>query len=358
MHLARKRKGLTKTQFASRIGVDLRSLYGYEQGNYSPSEETLEKIEATTGFPKDFFYGDDLEILDKDVASFRSLSRMAAYQREMALSQGCIALHLNRWLEEKFELPRADLPDLRYEPNPEAAATTLRYYWKLGEIPINNIIHLLESKGVRVFSLDIHAREVDAFSLWKDSTPFIFLNTQKSSEHSRHDAAHELGHLVMHRHGAPQGRQAEAEADAFASNFLMPRASVQAHAAPFLRPPTLAKLIQLKKIWKTSVASLNYRLHVLGLTSDWQNRMLCIQISKYGYRTNEPQSLPREVSQVLAKIFVALQADGVSRSQIAKELFVPLTEIEQLIFGLAISTVEGGGKAGGSKKHAKLQLVD
>src|ERR1700733_11481465 len=167
MHLARKRKGLSKTEFASRIGVDSRSLYGYEKGNYSPSEETLNQIERVTGFPRQFFFGDDLEMLDRDVASFRSLSRMAAYQREMALAQGRIALLLNGWLEEKFELPRPDLPDLRYESNPEAAATALRYFWHLGEIPIGNIINLLESKGVRVFSLAVDAREVDAFSLWK-----------------------------------------------------------------------------------------------------------------------------------------------------------------------------------------------
>lgn len=357
MHLARKRQGLTKTGFARRIGVDLRSLYGYERGNYSPSEETLSQIVQVTGFPEEFFYGDDVEILDKDVASFRALSRMAAFQREMALSQGRIALLLNRWLEEKFELPKPDVPDLRYEADPEAAAISLRYYWNLGELPINNIIHLLEQKGVRVFSLAVKAREVDAFSLWKDSTPFVFLNTQKSSEHSRHDAAHELGHLVMHKHGPPQGRQAESEADAFASNFLMPRASVTAHAPHYLRPPTLTKLIQLKKIWATSVASLNYRLHVLGLTTDWQYRMLCMQIAKYGYRTREPNSAPRETSQVLAKVFEALQAEGIGRSQIAKELFVPQTEIEQLIFGLTISSVEGGGRKTGNNNRPKLQLV-
>jgi Zn-dependent peptidase ImmA (M78 family)/DNA-binding XRE family transcriptional regulator len=357
MHLARKRKGLSKTEFARKVGVDLRSLYGYEQAHYTPSDETLSRMEEITGFPGEFFFGDDIEILDRDVASFRGLSRMAASQREMALSQGSIALLLNDWLEERFELPKPDLPDLRHEPNPEAAATTLRYYWRLGELPINNVIHLLEEKGVRVFSLAINTRDVDAFSLWKDSTPFVFLNTQKSSERSRHDAAHELGHLVMHKHGAPQGREAEAEADAFASSFLMPSASVLAHAPRFLRPPTLASLTQAKRIWTTSLASLNYRLHAVGLLSDWQNRMLCMQIAKHGYRTREPNSAPREVSQVLAKVFASLSSEGISRSQIAKELAVPKTEIEQLIFGLAISSVEGGGKSTGRQERPKLQLV-
>jgi len=36
-------------------------------------------------------------------------------------------------------------------------AEALRHHWGIGELPINNIIHLLESKGVRIFSLAVDA---------------------------------------------------------------------------------------------------------------------------------------------------------------------------------------------------------
>jgi hypothetical protein len=39
----------------------------------------------------------------------------------------------------------------------------VRQAWGLGELPIKNMVHLLESKGVRVYSLAIDAVEVDAF---------------------------------------------------------------------------------------------------------------------------------------------------------------------------------------------------
>jgi Zn-dependent peptidase ImmA (M78 family) len=354
MHLARMRKGLTKTEFARKIGVDLRTFSAYSAAQYSPADDTLRNIEAVTKFPRDFFFGDEVEVPEQTIASFRALTKMSACQRDMALSQGAIALLMNRWIEEKFELPEVDLPDLSHEPNPEAAAITLRHHWKIGELPIRNMVHLLEKHGVRVFSLAVNAREVDAFSLWKESVPFVFLNTQKSSEHSRHDAAHELGHLVLHKHGAPQGRRAETEADAFASSFLMPRSSILAHATSC---QTLSNMIQLKRIWTTSVASLNYRLHAVGMLSDWQYRMLCIEIARKGYRLREPNAAPRESSQVLAKIFSSLHSEGITRSQISKELFVPQAEIEQLIFGLAISSIDGGGK-GSAQKAAKLELVE
>ena len=81
------------------------------------------------------------------------------------------------------------------------------------------MISLLESKGIRTFSLSDEAQEVDACCQWINDRPFIFLNISKSSERCRFDAAHELGHLVMHRHGIIEGRQMEQEANAFASAF-------------------------------------------------------------------------------------------------------------------------------------------
>ncbi len=132
---------------------------------------------------------------------------------------------------------------------------------------------------MRVFSLSVDAREVDAFPMWYGDIPFVFLNTKKTAERCRFDAAHELGHLVMHRHGAPQGQEAEKEANAFASAFLMPRRSVLANAP---RSATLKSLISHKKYWNVSAAALNYRLHSLNLTTDWTNRTLCIDLAKLG----------------------------------------------------------------------------
>jgi hypothetical protein len=66
-----------------------------------------------------------------------------------------------------------------------------------------------QTTSQHVFSLSVDAAEVEAFSMWKEGAPFIFLNTGKSAEHGRFDAAHELGHLVLHRHEAPSGREAD-----------------------------------------------------------------------------------------------------------------------------------------------------
>lgn len=347
--LARKRRGLTMSKLAELIDVDPRSVSAYEKGEFGPDEERLHVLARKLRFPERFFFQSDFDEPTPDGASFRALSKMTAGQRDTALGAGAIALMLNDWIESRFELPVARLPDLSREGGPEAAAEALRYAWGLGQLSVKNMIHLLESKGVRVFSLAVDALEVDAFSMWRKNTPFVFLNTKKSSEHSRFDAAHELGHLVLHRHGSPQGQEAEREANAFASAFLMPRGTILAKAP---RLPTIDHLVRLKKQWNVSVAALTYRLHSVGALSDWHYRSLYIEISSRGYRRREPDESPRETSQLLAKVFDAMRDESVSKGDIAEDLCVTADEIDELVFGLALTVINGGGGSGGAQRKA------
>lgn len=329
---ARMRRGLKKSELAKNIGVTPRSVTGYEAGEFPPEPERLAQIAICLKFPKEFFFEEEpIEILDSELVSFRAMTKMSATLKNVALGTGAIAVQLNTWIESKFGLPTPDLPELGRDIGPEAAAEAIRKHWGLGELPVRNMVHLLEAKGVRVFSLAIDAKEVDAFSMWWNGTPFVFLNTLKSGEHSRFDAAHELGHLVMHRHGQPHGSEAEKEANAFGSAFLMPAKSVLATRLQF---PTLDGLIKLKRHWAVSVAALNYRLHTLKLTTEWINRSLCIQIAQSGYRTQEPNGIPRETSQVLEKVFFALRAEGIGKSDVANDLRLTTYEIDELTYGL------------------------
>jgi Zn-dependent peptidase ImmA (M78 family)/transcriptional regulator with XRE-family HTH domain len=340
--LARKRKGWSKLAFAEKIGVDRKSVEAYEAGKTIPSDETIAEIVRVSGFPCEFFMGDDIEEPTVESGSFRALTKMTAAQRDMALSQAALGLHFNAWITRKFSLPSVQVPNLGREPNPETAAEVVRKTWQLGALSIRNMVHLLEAKGVRVFSLAVDAREVDAFSMWNGNVAFVFLNTNKTSEHSRFDAAHELGHLVLHQHGTPQGLEAERQANMFASAFLMPRSTAFARAPRF---PTYENLVRLKRQWGVSVAALAYRLHELGLMTDWHYRSIAIEISKRG-RTFEPRELPRESSVVMKEILAELYRSGYSRAQIAKELAIPTSELEQLLFGLTMTAIPGGGKGG------------
>jgi len=284
-------------------------------------------------FPQQFFYIEEtMPVIGEHAASFRSLSKMSDAMKNCALSAGAIAFNINDWIEERFNLPQADLPDLSDLP-PEEAAATLRRMWGLGSAPIPNMIHLLESKGIRVFSLAEEAREVDAFCTWHGSKPFVFLNTMKSAERSRFDAAHELGHLVRDvysmQHGEARGIEMEREANEFAAAFLMPRESVVANKPPAF---TIRYLLKLKHYWGVSLAALAFRFDTLGQVTEWAYRNLCIEIAKSGYRTNEPEPMPREASQLLTKVLDALQMQKLGRAEMARSLCISVDDINALTF--------------------------
>jgi len=182
----------------------------------------------------------------------------------------------------------------------------------------------------------------------------VFLNTLKSAEHGRFDAAHELGHLVLHRHAAPNGQEAEQDANAFASALLMPAANVRANAPRFA---TIDQLMRLKKIWGVSLAAVTYRLHKLGLLSDWHYRKLYIEISSRGYRKAEPDGGPREISQILQKVFGALRDDGITKHDIAATLNVHAEDIDELVFGLALTGLDGPGPKSTSGLSSRPSLT-
>jgi Zn-dependent peptidase ImmA (M78 family) len=331
LELARKRRRYTAKSLAERARVAPVTLSRVVNGSQIPDEETISRLIEALAYPRDFFFRDEIDPIDVSTASFRSLKAMTARERDAALAAGELAYEMADWTRQQFNLPAADLLDLSHANDPSAAARTLRQYWSIGERPIGNMVKLLETKGVRVFSLAENTKNVDAFSCWRNSEPYIFLNTFKSTERSRFDAAHELGHLVLHKHGgARQGRPAEHEAHLFAASFLMPEDDVIA-TVPFVTD--LNKIVKAKARWGVSVAALAYRLHKLGLLTDWQYRTFCIQINrKYG--ASEPVGLPPERSSVWQLVLTELWKEGITKSHVASKLSIPTDEMENLLFGL------------------------
>ncbi|MGN6373915.1 MAG: helix-turn-helix domain-containing protein [Solirubrobacteraceae bacterium] len=342
LDLARRRRGDTKGALAKAAGISRRNLALYEKGQQEPTPETVGGLASALRFPPGFFYGPDLDEPRPEGASFRALTRLTARQRDQALGSGALAFMVADWIEAHFDLPVPDVPQCT-GLDPETASKAVRVAWGLGERRIPNMVHLLEAHGVRVFSLSEDATEVDAFSTWRGDIPYVFLNTKKTAEHSRMDAAHELGHLVLHAHGGPAGRQAEEEAQAFGSAFLMPAGSVLAEAPRGGRMP---QLIRAKSRWNVSVANLAVRMHRLGLLSEWQYRSIFMELNRRG-RASEPTApgqkpLRQETSQVLEKVFHALRSENMTKASVAQSLNIPLEEVNASVFGLVLTGVVGG----------------
>ena len=331
LDLARKRRGITKRGLAEAAGITTKSLRNLELLRHEPRRSTISSLAEALDFPEEFFYGPDLEYPPENGVSFRSITTLTARFRNQVLAAGTLGLSLSDWIGHKFTLPRADLPQVDTS-DPEIASEEIRLRWGLGQRPISNLIHLLESRGVRIFSLAEDTLKVDAYSFWRNDTPFMFLNTLKSPERSRMDAAHELGHLILHTQGGSQrDRKAEKEAQQFGSALLMPRDSVVSETR---RGASLHDIRAAKRHWNVSVANLTYRMYELRMLTEYQYRMRFIEISRSGFHVKEPDSTDRERSQLLEKVFRAARERGITVSDVARELFIYPEELSKLLSGL------------------------
>lgn len=356
--IARRRRAVSKKGLADLIGVSPNTVLRYEAGEIAPSDETLEKLARCLQFPKNFFDGPEFDEPRRDNASFRGMASKSARIMDAALASGAIAFMLDDWIAKSYSRPEPDLLDLQHQ-DPQTGAMLLRQHWRLGDKPIANMIHLLEAKGVRVFSLADNAKEVDAFSLWRDDMPYVFLNRFKSSERSRYDTAHELAHLCLHKHGGANtdllNNSLEKEANAFAGAFLMPESDVR---SIYRRPVySVDDLEEYKKRWRVSVSAFNYRLHELGMISDGKCTSNYVEMSRRGWLKTEPHGIAPEQSSVLQDIINDLLSLGVTKTKIAADLMVPPTEIEALLFALANMTTIDGAGIPSPRRNVEFRLV-
>lgn len=354
LEFARKRRGMPRTKLAELVGLAPKTIQRWESGQGSPREDQLAALADHLRVLPSFFHSHEIDQLPDAAVSFRALSKMSASERDAATSAGRLGVEIVRWIETMFKLPDHDVPTLT-KWNPELAADAVRERWGLGTGILRHMVATCELHGVRILAVASDYRSVDAFSFYDAGTPFVFLNTSKTAERIRFDLSHELGHLVLHgEHGCPHGREAEQEANDFASALLMPRDSVLAAG---LAGATVDEVIRAKSKWQVSAMALARRLESLGLISDWVYRSICIELSKRGFRSSEPGStLVPESSQILRKVLATLRTKGVTPRKIAAHFGLPLAEFNSYLSGLVVVAEDGAG-TGSTALRPRLEVI-
>lgn len=328
IQIARMRRGLTKVELAQRIKVTARTISKYEFEG-APASAAM-ALAAALDFPVGYFERADVVPFAATEVSFRAARRATARQREAAVAAGVHGVEIDRWISRRFMLPELDLPTF-FGDDPPTAARLLRSMWGLGTKPLPNLVQLCESKGIRVYTLPPFADAVDAYSIWRDDVPYIFLARRKTPERIRFDLAHELGHLVLHYAEATETTAQEREADAFAAEFLMPSDGL----TEYLRHnPSINEILTTRSRFKVSAMALAYAAHKSGRLTDWAYRQTCIELSQRGFRSSEPGGMSNyEMSRVFAQVLRGSRDCVVNAALIASELEVPVSDVHALTFG-------------------------
>jgi Zn-dependent peptidase ImmA (M78 family) len=273
-------------------------------------------------------------VLDKaSEPLFRSNASAHKAAREMLEARLEWTQDIAASLSEFVDFPELNFPERAFtrpeeitNEDIEAAAQDCRELWRLGTGPIPDVALALENAGAILVREETGVAQIEGLSAWSKmlQRPIVLLASDKDNGfRSRFDAAHELGHLVLHKN-VPRAterlrhNEMEKQAHRFAGAFLLP---AESFSAEFKFPATLDSLLLMKQRWGVSVGALIMRLDALSLIGEDDKLSLFKRRSaRWGAKSEpgdnsrmpeKPRLLKRTVELLLSSNIIP--ADGFSR---------------------------------------------
>lgn len=338
---AREIRGLNKNSLAMLASISPMSLSNYEAGKQVPRPEGISRLSKALAVPESFFYKPFTPL--KTPVFFRAGYRQKKIFQDQWKQYSVWLNELIEVFAQYLDFPPLKIPQIDLGPNWETVtdrqiekiAYDTREYLGLHFGPIPNMVKLLENSGCIVLRLSMDSSE-DGFSRWilDEKLPIIFLAKDVTSAcRDRTSAAHELGHLVMHRNITPTEKNLkiiEHQAWLFAAAFLLPE---KGYARDFTYA-SLSNFVKLKEKWKVSIAAQIMRCAHLEFINENSKRNLFINLSKKGWKTSEPldDSLPLEEPNLLtACINLLTETMNIPQHEIAEQIGLPVQDIARLV---------------------------
>lgn len=292
--------GLSQKEFASILGVG--------QSQYSQIEKGLRAFTSAHKVATQLHFGVGSDYFDAPPLTYSSTS--LNYRRQkLSVRQLDMATATFGLTEQAVRTPGSINPLEPLATSPVMSRRTLKTVEGFAaetramiglkpDAAINNVTRCLDKLGIVVTALNnplLPMEKIDGISTPTHShSPFVTaLNYDVPGDRLRFSAAHELGHIMMHPIGHDGSlADREAEADMFASAFLLPRLPMLDLLSPDL---TLESYARLKAKWGVSIQALVRRARDLEVIDYARYRSLMIQISSRGWRKAEPVHIPVEI---------------------------------------------------------------
>lgn len=339
----RQHAGVTKSGIAEGLGVSPATVSKWESGNQLPTIEKIRALSLFFGVQERFFMKATPELQER-TAFFRSMANATKTARQVARIKIDWVAEISHFLGSWIDWPEIRIPVLDSynildlsNSDIEKIASQCRELMGLGNTPVQNVVLALESSGIICACDSLGYSNMDGLSLWSSLTdrPYVFIGRDKANPiRNRFDAAHELGHVVLHRMVdritfRKFYKEIERQADYFAGAFLLPPETFSND----INFPNLDSLLSLKKRWKVSVASMIMRCYQLGIIDDIDKIRLFKGRSSRGWTRGEPldNEFEYESPRLLSRAFEMVHNhDVVSKEQTLYSIGLPAKEIEKL----------------------------
>lgn len=318
---ARLWKKENQTEFAKAVGLDQPRLSRVEQGTLAPSDLVVSAIAVHTGFPVSWFEREPSPPFPVGTLLFRARTSLRATDRDQAVQAAQIVHEHAEAMRAALTTPSCVLPELGGVDPRRAAHHTREALGLPAHGPVPNAMHAMEKAGVLVLGLPVAYERHDAFSAWLGkgdaASAVVAVLANAPGDRRRFSLGHELAHLVLHRDLPPSlAAGVEAEADAFASELLVPLDDL---ADEISGRPTLSELVMLKRRWGVSLQVLIRAARTLGVVDDGRYISLFKQLSARGWRKDQPVHVPVEKPRAYRKMAEVLYGEPVPLRTLARE---------------------------------------
>jgi Zn-dependent peptidase ImmA (M78 family)/DNA-binding XRE family transcriptional regulator len=344
LQIARTARGLKQVDLAEALEVTPPTVNKWEGEGYghAPDAQSVAALAVALNVASEWFYKPVHSSLE--VPFFRSMKGELNRVRDQVASRLKFLEAIHDALLDRVEFPEEDIPDLVADrdfrkfsqEDIESFAQGARDFWALGDGPIEDLMVVIENAGVAVGEDFFGSSKLDGVSAWSSNgRPLMLLGRDKGvGSRRRFDAAHELGHLILHKKVSREDFARnfdviEEQAMSFASAFLLPASSF----AYDIVDTTLDELANKKPKWKVSIAAMIKRLALLHSLSEGHERNLWKYYSARQWRSGEPheESVPFERPENLKSAVEMVAGDGErDASELLRDIGLHGSDIHEL----------------------------
>lgn len=324
---ARKATGLSLRALGEQVGVSQTAISKYEKDQLTPNSSMLLKLAKALDVKVEYFFRPKKFIFNLENVEYR---KREITKKGLDLINAKI---LNQ-IEKRFELesffPNSPVVKFSLSKNlnmkiqsmddVDNLADQLRKEWKLGLNPIPELIDVLETYGIRVFSIDDSVdQKFDGLATNIQGQPIVVISSDWPGDRQRFTLAHELGHLVLEGL-LPNDIDEEKAANRFSGAFLLPKYSLKKELGDYRNFIETQELNLLKQEYGISMQGAFMRAHQTGIIDKKVYQTLWRVFKKRGWTKKEPgKHYPSEEPHIFQQlIFHALAEEFIGESKAAE----------------------------------------
>lgn len=320
----RLRNSMTKKELAEKCDLTAMAITHYENGDRMPDMDILKKLACVLGVRVSDFLSVRNANLVFQHGEFRKNASLPMSKQEFIRES--VEEYFSRFYTAVELLGGEVLPEapachvVSMTGDIEADAKAMRLHLGLSEEgPVNDLITILENKGILVYLCDVESNQFSGMNGFVNGRPYIIVNGNMSPERNRSTIAHELAHLVFDWPKGMNENAVEETATAIAGAFLFPKVDAIRELGVH-RNKVTNDMTLVSREYGISMFLLVKRAQVVRIISSEAARSFYVMASSLGWRTHEPIRIHKEEPMLFEQLVFRAVSEGEISVQRGAEL--------------------------------------